>query len=371
MIVQVVEGQSLNTGIRIVTGAIPVSALVRHAVVPYRDSLRKTGYQRRPQMTRINAFASELRRGRTDVPTSILLNMRRVTSEVITKGQGDVSSIDFSDPELRLYVVDGQHRYLAFEKLLSEDEDRWANYRLQFVLMLGADEDEEMNQFYVVNTTAKSVKTDLALDLLKHRAEKDGMIMHDLEEKGHVWKVDGQSIVDELYSSSSIWKGKIQLANREKSGTIIPAASFVTSLKSLLTSSPFFMKLDQEQRVRIIDAYWIGIRDALREPFEGNENDYALQKGIGVTAMHEILATVVEIIRSDGKSVFEPDSYRDVMQGVLEDLSGDNTSGANVSGAAFWLTAPKGGAAGSYSSSAGKRVLLAKLRTLLPAIAVE
>ena len=39
--------------------------------------------------------------------------------------------------------------------------------------MIGADETEEMTQFYVINSTAKSVRTDLALDLLKQRAEND------------------------------------------------------------------------------------------------------------------------------------------------------------------------------------------------------
>jgi hypothetical protein len=33
--------------------------------------------------------------------------------------------------------------------------------------MIGAGELEEMRQFYVVNSTAKSVRTDLVLDLLK------------------------------------------------------------------------------------------------------------------------------------------------------------------------------------------------------------
>jgi hypothetical protein len=38
-------------------------------------------------------------------------------------------------------------------------------------------EDEEMRQFYVVNSTAKSVRTDLALDLLKQQYDRDGRVM--------------------------------------------------------------------------------------------------------------------------------------------------------------------------------------------------
>lgn len=371
MKIPVVDGQDLRSGVKVVTGSVPVRILLLHARVPYRDALRKVGYQRKPQDTRVNRFATELKKGRTDVPTSILLNIRNKDDYKIEKISDYFKFIVFTKEDVPLYVVDGQHRVLAFAKLCEENLDKWGDQRLQFVLMLGADEKEEMNQFYIVNTTAKSVRTDLALDLLKQRTETDGRLLEEIIERGQEWKVEGQAIVDDLYEISAIWRRKIRLANADKGDTIIPAASFVTSLKSLLTTSPFFKKLTHLQRVRIIEAYWLGIREALREPFDGNPNNYALQKGIGVTAMHEILPTVVEIVRSSGESVNEPESYRGIMDHVLSNLNGDNTEGENVSGADFWLTAPLGGAAGSFSSSAGKRVLFAKLRTLLPEIEVE
>lgn len=371
-LIPVVKGQPLRRGFEVFTGSIPAGVLVQVGEVPYRDALKKTGYQRRPQLTRVNAFASELKKGQTDVPTSILLNIRSVSNDFWHQDNCGNKFINLSGRSTKLYIVDGQHRFLAFKRLIEDDgEEKWANYSLQFVLMIGADLKEEINQFYVVNTTAKSVKTDLALDLLKHRAETDGLVMQTLDQKGQRWKIEGQAIVDTLYKDSPIWGGVIQLANEDRAGTIIPAASFVTSLKSLLSNSPFFSKLNHDQKVKVIDSYWSGIRLALREPFDARSEDYALQKGVGVTAMHEILPTVLELLRSSGGSVFDKDAYKDIMQPVLAELSGDNTSGENVSGAEFWLTAPKGGAAGSYSSSAGKRVLLAKLKALLPEMEVE
>lgn len=374
MKIPVVFGQTLHSGVRVVTGSMPVSLLTSVFAVPYRDALKKTGYQRKPQDTRIRRFVSELLKGQTDVPTSILLNIREGVDRLLEEDEHGGSFLNFAPDRLKetkLFVVDGQHRVLAFERLYREDPDRWGDHRLQFVLMLGAREREEVNQFYIVNTTAKSVKTDLAFDLLKQRADADGQVMSDAIEKGIDWKISAQEIVDELYASSPVWKGKIQLANQSKGQTIIPAASFVTSLKSLLTNSPVFKKVSPEKRVKILDAYWSGIREALREPFDVDPNHYALQKGIGVTAMHEILPTVIEIVRSNGDSVFEASVYRDILEPVLQELGGDNVEGENVTGADFWLTAPRGGAAGSYSSSAGKRVLFAKLRALLPEIDVE
>lgn len=50
--------------------------------------------------------------------------------------------------------------------------------------MLGADEAEEMRQFYVVNSTAKSLRTGLAYDLLKQQAEASPDIMQNLIDEG-------------------------------------------------------------------------------------------------------------------------------------------------------------------------------------------
>jgi hypothetical protein len=237
-----------------------------------------------------------------------------------------------------------------------------------------------MRQFYVVNTNAKSVKTDLALDLLKHQYDADGKVMDQTIREGRKWQVDGQRIVDLLYLSSPIWKSRIQLANEPKADTVIPAASFVNSLRPLVLSS-YFGSLTAEQQGRILNAYWTGVREACREPFEGKvgedgemqfqPSDSTLQKGIGVTVMHELLLVVLELVRSKGESVLDSEAYRNVLGDVLHNIEGDNTDGEPVTGADFWLTAPKGGAAGSFSSSAGKRVLLAKLRQHLPELEVE
>jgi hypothetical protein len=56
---------------------------------------------------------------------------------------------------------------------------------------------------------------------------------------------------------------------------------------------------------------------------------------------------------------------------MFEGLDGENIEAELVRGDDFWLTAPKGGAAGSFSSSAGKRVLASKLRQALPESELE
>lgn len=379
--IPVVEGQPLQNGIPTVVGAMPAEVLAQLYKVPYRDSLRKTGYQRKPQKARISKLKHDLSRGTVDIPTAILLNFRgnkdKIGSVLLKTDAGLVLELDTA-LDLVLYVVDGQHRVLAIDGLCRDDLQKWGGLKVQFVMMMGANEDQEMRQFYVVNVNAKSVKTDLALDLLKQQYDSDGKVMDDTIRRGRQWQVEGQRIVEELHKHSPIWQGKIQLANEGKGDSIIPAASFVSSLKPAL-SSTYFGHLSTDKQVRLLNAFWTGVREACRQPFEGQLNnegeveyapdDYTLQKGIGVTVMHELLGYVVEVVRSHGESAFDSTAYAEVLEPVLSQLEGDNKDNEQVNGADFWLTAPKGGAAGGYSSSAGKRVLLAKMRGLLPDIA--
>jgi hypothetical protein len=65
----------------------------------------------------------------------------------------------------------------------------------------------------------------------------------------------------------------------EKGETTISSASMVASLKPLLTS-PFFGGLKPTQQLRVLDAFWHGVREALREAFDDPTN-YSLQKGVG------------------------------------------------------------------------------------------
>ena len=73
------------------------------------------------------------------------------------------------------------------------------------------------------------------------------------------------------------------------------------------------------------------------------------------------------IVRSTSASVLEPESYEVVLREPLERLQGDNGIGDTVSGIDFWRSGEEGAAA-TFSSAAGRRVLIAKIESLLPAI---
>ena len=364
----------IRADVPIVCGFIPAGALIpENYVIPHLDPRTGKGYQRLPQEVRINELATDLRKGRVDLPTSILLNIRnRDARKAFRNGVLNLSQVGEGGAKLgydpKFYVVDGQHRVLALKRLIEEfDRERWSKFQIPFTCMLGATEEEEMDQFYTVNSKAKSVRTDLAYELLSKRA-LDPDVMESLVERGRDWQVHGQNIVRRLSEESPIWRGRIRFAAMEKGVTVMPSASMVTSLK-LVLGSPYFRALTEEQQIVILDAYWRGIREVLPEAFD-EPGSFSLQKGIGVMVLHTIMTQVVEIARSRGHSLVEPDTYKAILKDALELLDGENASGLPVSGLEFWRAAPDG-AAGSYSSSAGRRVLMAKIHQRLPRITVQ
>jgi DGQHR domain-containing protein len=373
--IPVIMGPKLiRADVPIITGFIPAGALIpNNFFVPHRDPRTGRGYQRLPQEARINELATDLRKGRVDLPTSVLLNIRNREARRAFQ-DGHLSLLPFNSDgrslgyEPKFYVVDGQHRILALKRLIEEfSEDKWSKYMIPFTCMLGATEDEEMDQFYIVNSKAKSVRTDLAYELLSQRA-KDPEVMESLVERGRDWQVYASNIVKRLSEESPVWKGRIRFAAMEKGDTVMPSASMVTSLKPVL-ASPYFKALSSEQQVSILDAFWRGVREVLPEAFD-HATDFSVLKGIGVTVLHTLLTQVVEIARSRGDSVTESSSYARILREALEGVEGENASGDLVIGLDFWRAAPLG-AAGSFSSSAGRRVLLAKIQHRLPRISVQ
>ncbi len=85
--------------------------------------------------------------------------------------------------------------------------------------------------------------------------------------------------------------------------------------------------------------------------------------------MHGFLVAVLEHVRAARRSLVEPQPYADLLEPVLSELQGDTPTGHVVSGEEFSRSGSEG-AVSSYSSSAGQRVLIAKLKALLPPIEV-
>jgi hypothetical protein len=93
----------------------------------------------------------------------------------------------------------------------------------------------------------------------------------------------------------------------------------------------------------------------------GELADAGLEAAVGVPAG--------QLGQQPGAGV-EPESYESALEDSLTNLEGDTAEGGPAVGADFWRSGPNG-AAGSFSSNAGRQVLISRLRADLPAVEVE
>jgi DGQHR domain-containing protein len=358
----VAEGQALVAGVRTVVGSITLSELEGRYKVDTRDFHSQSGYQRPLSTTRVNKLARDLDQGIVDIPTAILLNLREFEEPWL---ESDGDGLALTIPEgIALWGVDGQHRVGATEKLHRADPDRWGQFRLQFVMMLGATPKQEMRQFYVVNSNAKSVRTDLAYDLLKQQAHDDPQVMRSLIDQDEKWKVDAQALVEKLGLETAIWKGLVRFPGESATGTTITSSSMVSAVKKLL-KDPFFGQLPTDSQAQVLNAYWAGIAQALPDAF-AQPGDYAIQKGVGAIVLNGVFLQALAVVQSHHDSPLDPKAYADIMREGLESLEGETAEGDIVMGSDFWRSGATG-AAGSFSSSAGRRVLMSRILHALPA----
>lgn len=356
------QAQTLETFV----GAVDFGELVERYQIPHRDYVANKGYQRKPSSSRVNSLARDLSKGMVDLPTAVLLSVRskNLYPRRITK---EHYGLAFPDKSQRpFYVIDGQHRLEALKKLINDENqtrEKWHRFKIPVVIIFGADEDSEMDQFHTVNSNAKSIATDLALDLLRKRATKDNAFRKYLVEKGQAWKVHAQELTDEV-SALEMWKDKIKFPNAPKSKTLVNSNTFVRSLKPCLEQANF-RDYSLEEQALIINAYWAGIGKVLPECFFA-PNDYNIQGGMGVNVLHYLLPTALFYADRFGGKVDESDTYYRIYEATLQELSGENRNNGEAVGYNFWRVGPEG-ASGAFSSHPGQRVLRDRIRRMLMA----
>lgn len=271
--------------------------------------------------------------------------------------------IEFST-DLSLWIYDGQHRQAGLERLL-EREVGYEEFPVPVSVTLGLDTRAETKEFYEVNTNAKSVRTDLALTLLNKMAEDDPELRDFLAGANKDWITKGQEVMKALEGLQGPWKGRFQPANKRKrkgDGVVMPMPQFVRSLRPVL-DMPLLKRADALTVANVINAYWLGIAKVLPEPFDDPES-FVIQKGPGTIALHRVLPQVVEVLRSQGRKLGEPEGYAEVMAS-LPGLNGTTViDGQQVTmdGAEFWRV---GSVATGFSGDAGRRRLALLIQSLL------
>jgi DGQHR domain-containing protein len=326
----------------------------------------EVGYQREPMSARLREVANYMERPDAILPLGGLLNARPYDGQGYGQtlvfepdpGQDDhIQSGVLTIPAeaLPLWIVDMQHRLGGLERAIFDDQRHdLGNFPVVATIADGLEKLEEIEQFEIINTTQKKVRTDLARRLMSVQMVEPDKRM-EYEVRGRLWQARGPIVADWLNRHGEIWKGKIQPPNKSKREAplaVVRETSFVTSLKPIL-QQPLFQRMEEEQVAMLIDRYWGALAqvwpDAFRHPA-----DYVIQKTPGVFSLHILLPEVVEIVRSRGQDL--------AMEHLVEAMSTWRDLGSE-----FWERGQEMGAS-RYGSMAGFSRLAAELRAELPGV---
>ena len=358
MKINVLEGQTTDVGTQLVTTVIKVKDLVGNYAVDVFDHEKgraggKGGYQRKANQSRIKKLSKLLAESKVTIPTAILGNIRKPVEKVIKFDSSGRSVVDLSSS---IMIIDGQHRVASFAEVYNNpdlygvDQKKFGEIKLFVSLLWNASLQEEINQFYVVNSNAKSIPVGNRQELEAYLDTGDDLISELVD---LTWELD----------KTAEWKGKIKFPN--SSSGLIPNSGIVSSLKTIFNDSNL-KKLPFKEKLDLISVVWIGVKEVLPGCFK-NPEKYTLQKGIGVNTIHGLIPDIfADILTSNGmtfdkKSIqdpFDSNVWKKYFKPLAKYEDNDQTGEANtVVGEEFWRVGKTGGA-GQYSSGQGRSVLL-------------
>ncbi|HEY4474947.1 MAG TPA: DGQHR domain-containing protein [Candidatus Paceibacterota bacterium] len=247
------------------------------------------GYQRKPAEGRKNKIARFIEKHECPIfPASILV----CSHEEIEFDAKSGKMILGTKNKYPMYVVDGQTRIEGFRYAYGELKmEEVLKYEMPVVFLSGFPFIDELEQFYVLNSTQKRVSTDLA-QRLKLQLAKKKPDHFKLVYPGQEWELRALTVVDLLHSrTENYWTGRIKLPNTQKSPiSIVSQNSFVQSLKPLYKGG-ILESVKPDEAYKLLAAYWKALGMILPDAFQTPKH-YVIQKTPGVFSLHS-LANVV------------------------------------------------------------------------------
>jgi len=279
-------------------GSLPAEELMKRGRVDMWTPSNPNGYQRPLVPKRIGEVAWYLVKGEGVMPTSILLSVR---SEAVFDERRSV--IDIPDEET-LWVIDGQHRIAGLVRAIEQGARELEDYPLPVVIMVNPDKFDEMRSFYVVNSRAKSVPTDVAERILQRTRAKMGELWLKMHEDKAEKKADravnaakAVEVVDYLRSQCPVWKGMVSVPGEPK-----PNVNAVKqhTLVVALVDGPYKVKtladLDISSLGVLLSRYWEAVKEVWPEAVE-EPKSYSVMKSTGVYVLSALFVDVFERCR--------------------------------------------------------------------------
>lgn len=317
----------VQNGSRIFAGLAEAGALINFTTVDHYKSPAapddpSQGYQRPPERSRITRIGSFLIKHILEsteadggfFPTAVLLASRKpihfnATNKSIT--------LRLDQP---LQIIDGQHRIAGLRYAIEEKgKNDLSTFSIPFVIVETPDRIIEMNQFRIINGTAKSVRTDLVNAILTATVAKHGdSAVKDSER----WKVVVTRVVDRLDKDpGSPWAGLILMPDeagspKSNNGKITRATSFMTSLRPVyqwLKELQFLDKCgsinEEADRVyEVVASFWRAVQQAVPDPFS-DPGEYVIQRTPGLFSLHKLLVGYLLPVMWQGRRQWSTENF--------------------------------------------------------------
>lgn len=273
---------------------LTATQLIHHCSVDHYDpdqsiESAKQGYQRLPERSRITRIGSFIinKDGYGLFPNAIILSSRKSLS---FDKQSSTLTLPYAK---QLRVVDGQTRIEGLRYAIEERGLKSiASMQIPVVITEVKNRLEELEQFRIINGTAKSVRTDLVNTILT------ALGADVVPDKDH-WKIAVTKVTEILESNpDSPWYKQLLMPNqtlKDHPDKIVRTTSFMQSIRPIyiwLSELNFANHKNLNERsayvADILIAYWKAIKSVVPEAFE-NPDNYVIQKTPGLFALHMVL----------------------------------------------------------------------------------
>lgn len=313
----VIEFEQRHNGqmMKLYAGVISADELVERYHIPEYNTNSDTGYQRPVYPSRLGQIASYILNREGVMPTSILANIRQGAHFRFTTPPVGELSVPIDQ---LLEMVDGQHRAKALR--LAKERKQPLPYTLPIVFTLGLNEEEEMNLFYIVNSTQKSVPTDLTAEIMRKRIDtkaQDGKAQITITELRRLASVQIARIV--ALNPQSVWFHKIQMADEVKQfQKPIRLATFAHTLEPFLSGDwahNLVFARDAQSLSVVVENYWLGLRLLMPAAFD-EPRLYSVQSPTGAWVFGWVLRDMVRL--ADKANDWSPEFFADQLKSLAE-----------------------------------------------------
>jgi len=317
-------------GIKFYIATVAASTLIARMKVDMWSTRNVEGYQRPLVEKRITDVAWYVIKSDGVFPTSVSVSLRSDQVKFIEESKANGAPFGkLIIPEgVEFWVIDGQHRLASLQKLSETmgEKDLVDKYYLPVNFLLDPKKLNEVRYFYLINSRAKAVPTDIA----------DRILQQVLKEKGEAWMMEhggpqpakaakeilqakATDVVDFLRKDCVVWQKMVDIPGEPKPHRhAVRQHALVSSLLEGPMKHSTLKEMEPKSLAELLNRYWCALARTFPETFLHPE-EYAIQRQTGVYALHLLFSDVFERCREQTN---DPDRYNEQrMFELLQEMS--------------------------------------------------